>query len=154
MTTQDYLKKRNVSFHVHDHEPAYDASHLAQTLHVQGRKFAKTVLLRADHGYSYLVAVLPATHRVDLSRVSQLLGGSDVRLACEEDVARHCPNCERGVLPPFGSHFDTTTIIDRSLCGCDEIVFEGDTHTRAIRMQFRDYYNLEHPLIADIAGEG
>jgi Ala-tRNA(Pro) deacylase len=153
MNVCNFLKDRGVAFEVLPHQPAYDAQHLAQSLHVPGCEVAKTVLLRANHRYGYMVAVLPATRRIDLERLSRQLCGCELELASEAEIAEHCPDCEFGVLPPFGSQYAMTTVVDESLANDPEIVFEGNTHEEAIRMRFRDYMRVEEPLILAFAEE-
>ena len=148
MNTAEFLKQRDVWCEVIPHHETFSAQRLAQELHVPGREVAKTVLLSANGGYEFIVAVLSANKDVDLKRASKLLGGAHVRLADEAEIAEHCPDCERGVLPPFGSQYDMKTIVDESLTKDDEIVFEGNTHHEAIRMKFRDYQHVEEPTIA------
>jgi Ala-tRNA(Pro) deacylase len=80
-----------------------------------------------------------------------MLGGSELSLATEEEVASHCPDCEWGVLPPFGSRYGLRTIVDESLLKEPEIVFEGDTHREAVRMRFDDFRHIEDPLIGQFA---
>ncbi|MDP6722350.1 MAG: YbaK/EbsC family protein, partial [Pirellulaceae bacterium] len=70
MNVQEFLSDRQVAYDAISHRDAYDAQRLAQTLHTPGREVAKTVLLRADSGYTYIVAVLPATKTVDFDSVS------------------------------------------------------------------------------------
>jgi Ala-tRNA(Pro) deacylase len=125
MKIKKFLKQRGVAFQVLPHPTAYDAQHVAQALHVPGREVAKTVLLRANHRYNYLVAVLPATKRIDLEQLSKELCGCEVELASEAEIAEHCPDCEFGVLPPFGSQYAMQTVVDESLAEDEEIVFEG-----------------------------
>lgn len=151
MNVAEFLTKQNVRFENLPHRAAYDAQHLAQALHVPGREVAKTVLLRANGGYRYLVAVLPATKKIDFAKVSAALGGSKVRLATEIEVSQHCPDCEFGVLPPFGSQYGMVTLVDKNLAKDEEIVFEGNTHRDAIRMKFEDFRRIEEPLIVDLA---
>jgi Ala-tRNA(Pro) deacylase len=93
------------------------------------------------------VAVLPATRNINFDQASQALGGSKLALATEVEITEHCPDCEIGVLPPFGSQYGMKTIVDESLAADDEIVFEGNTHRDAIRMKFNDFQRLEQPLI-------
>jgi Ala-tRNA(Pro) deacylase len=97
------------------------------------------------------VAVLPATHHIDFALASEALGGSKLALATEVEIADHCPDCELGVLPPFGSQYGMKTIVDESLAKDEQIVFEGNTHHDAIRMKFRDFQQIEHPLIVRFA---
>ena len=70
MNVQDFLSDRKVAYDAIPHRATYDAQRLAQTLHTPGREVAKTVLLRADGGYTYVVAVLPATKTIDFDKVS------------------------------------------------------------------------------------
>ena len=79
------------------------------------------------------------------------MGLDDVALATEQEIAAQCRDCEVGAMPPFGSQLGMETIVDESLAMADEIVFEGNNHQQAIRMKYRDYYELEHPLVVRIA---
>ena len=69
MNVQELLAERRVTYDAISHRDTYDAQRLAQVLHVPGREVAKTVLLRADGGYIYLVCVLPATKTIDFSKL-------------------------------------------------------------------------------------
>ncbi len=153
MKIPEFLRSIEVNFDVISHRDTYDAQHLAESLHVSGREVAKTVLLRADHGYSYIVVVLPANKSVDFERVSQALGGSHIELATELEIKQHCPDCEIGALPPFGSQYGMRTLVDGSLAEDDNIYFEGNTHHEAIRMKFADFRRIEQPLVASLATE-
>jgi Ala-tRNA(Pro) deacylase len=151
MKLQDFLLDRHVNFDVLQHEDTFDSQHLAEAVHVSGRQVAKTVLLRMDHGYKYAVAILPATHLINLETVSQLLGGARVELATEYEIAQRCPDCEMGVLPPFGSAYGLETVLDESLRHAEQIVFEANTHQEAIRMAGEDFLKLECPLVGSFA---
>ena len=96
MDIAEFLKHEKVQFDVISHRDTYNAQTMAQTLHVSGHHVAKTVLLRADDGDAYVVAVLPASRSVDLQLASQLLGGRRLELATEQEVAQHCSDCELG----------------------------------------------------------
>ena len=151
MNVKDYLGEQGVPFEVLEHRPTYDASRLAQAVHVSGYEVAKTVLLRADGDYAHVVAVLPATHRVDLGKVSKALGGSRVELATEAELAKHCPDCEIGALPPFGWKYGMETLVDESLTADEHIVFESNFHCEAIRMTYEDFHRLAQPLVVAFA---
>jgi Ala-tRNA(Pro) deacylase len=147
MNVCKFLEERGVAFELLPHAAAFDAQHLAQVLHVPGREIAKTVLLRANHRFGYLVAVLPATKHIDFQQLSRQMCGCEIELASESEIAEHCPDCEFGVLPPFGSQYMMRTVVDESLAEDPEIVFEGNTHEEAIRMRFQDFMRVEEPLI-------
>ena len=151
MHVSRFLNDRGVTFQSIDHPAAYDAQRFAQAVHTPGREVAKTVLLRAEGGYVFVVAVLPADRQIDFQKAAKVLGGGTLELASEEEISRRCPDCEMGVLPPFGSQYGMKTMVDRSLCEDDDIVFEANTHREAIRMKFSDYRRLEQPLVASFA---
>jgi len=151
MNVSELLQQRNVAYDVIPHRDTYDAQRMAQTLHVAGREVAKTVLLRVDNGKQYGVAVLPADKSIDFERVSELLSGSNVELATEIEIGEHCPDCELGALPPFGTQYGMMTLVDESLTQDEQIVFEGNTHHEAIRMKFHDFREIEQPQIGKFA---
>jgi Ala-tRNA(Pro) deacylase len=145
MRLDELLTDRHIPFeHLH-HRPSYTANRTAQVLHVPGREVAKTVVLRVDG--RYVVAVLPATHRVDLERARQELGAQEIEMATEAEMDRLFPDCERGAVPPFGSIYHLETVVDESLGADEQIVFDAQNHEDAIRMRYRDYEALEHPRV-------
>lgn len=151
MSMKHFLQRRHVPFEVISHPQAFDAQHLAHALHAPGGEVAKTVLLRIDHGNRYVVAVLPSTHMVDLRKLSDCMGGATIELATEHEIAQRCPDCEFGVLPPFGAHYGAETIVDASLARDDHISFESDSFREAIRMKYADFQSYEQPLVVDFS---
>src|SRR5688572_3216367 len=98
MSVRDYLIGQRVWFETLLHRPAPSASRMAGSIHVSGRQVAKAVLICAEG--ANVLAVLPATHRIDLARLSLVVGRGPVRLAGEDEVIRTFGDCERGALPP------------------------------------------------------
>ena len=150
MNIEEFLGRRNVPFDLLHHRETHDAQRMAQTVHVSGHLVAKTVLLRLDAPAEFVVPVLPATHNIDFRKASQVLDGRKVELGTETEMSKRCPDCEIGALPPFGSQYDMKTLVDESLTEDDEIVFEGRTHTEAIRMKYEDFAGIEHPEVVSI----
>jgi Ala-tRNA(Pro) deacylase len=151
MNVQEYLKEHQAAFQVIDHPQAFSAQRVAEALHVSGDWVAKSVILKAAHGFCYYLVVVPASSRVDLAKVREAMGLVDLEVATEEEVAGLCRDCEIGAMPPFGSQHGMETIVDESLSLADDIVFEANSHHRAIRMKYRDFYELEHPLVLAVA---
>lgn len=143
MKLEQFLTEKQVSFEVLPHRPAYTANRVAQLLHVPGKEMAKTVVLRGDHGY--ILAVLPATCRVDIEEIRQELGEKRMEMASEDEMYQVFPDCEVGAIPPFGSMYRMPTIVDDTLTEDERIVFEGQNHEEAIGMNYRDFEAVEHP---------
>jgi Ala-tRNA(Pro) deacylase len=103
---------------------------------------AKCVLLRGPRGH--FLAILPATDRIDLHRLSDAEDGP-VRLAADGDIADVFRDCEWGVVSPFGSFYGLPTYVDEQVDSATEVVFECEARGVAIRMRVRDFERLEHP---------
>jgi Ala-tRNA(Pro) deacylase len=144
MCIQDYLRNRLIRFEVLLHRPAPSAARMAESVHVPGRTVAKGVLIRT--GGSFALAVLPATHRIELDRLGAILGVEDARIASEAEVMAIYHDCERGALPPFGRLYGLSTIVDASLAGGADIVFVANSRHEGVRMRFRDYEAIESPM--------
>jgi Ala-tRNA(Pro) deacylase len=142
MRVPDYLAGEGVAFETLWHPPAYTASRRAKYLGVPGRCFAKAVLLIGPDGP--FLAILPATHRIDVALLSRDLGGP-VRLAGEREVAEQFTDCEWGVVPPCGSVYCMPTLLDASLAPDSLLVFEGNSHLQAVQLRCRDFERLERP---------
>lgn len=150
MNVQKFLKSQGVPFDVVEHRPTFDAQRMSQAMHVSGHHVAKTVLLRLPHD-RYAVAVLPAADEVDLSQVAELLGVDWVELANEEELANCFPDCEVGARPPFGSQYHMQTVVDGQLTKDRDILFEGNRHDEAIKMNYVDFERLEQPLVGSFS---
>lgn len=154
MNVQQYLGREQIEFDVIEHHPTYSAQRLAQQVHVSGKEVAKTVLLRTDGIDKYVVAVLQANQSIDLQKAANAIGCSHVKLATEVEISQRCTDCQAGALPPFGSQYGMRTMVEKSLLDDDEIVFEGNTHDKAIRMSYADFDRLEQPLLGSFAYGG
>ena len=142
MRVPDYLAEQQVRFETLLHAPAFSAQQRAKVLHVSGRQVAKCVLLAVREGY--LLAVLPATHQIDSTRLEGALG-EPVRLADDREMAGVFRDCEWGVVPPFGTLYGLPTLLDDSLNPDEVLVFEGNTHVEAVRVRCADFECLEKP---------
>jgi Ala-tRNA(Pro) deacylase len=137
-----YLAAQRVQFETLYHPPAFTAQKRAHYLHVPGNIVAKSVLLRSPE--DFVVAVLPATMHVDTSRLSQAVG-KELRLATHEEIPPNFPDCEWGVVPPFGKLYGLETILEDSVRPDDRLFFESNSHFEGIRMSCRDFEEVEKP---------
>lgn len=143
MTISTYLRERKIKFQMILHNPEPSATRRARSIHVAGRSVAKSVLVNSDSGY--FLAVLPATHRIDLPRFEKALGLSGVSIAREDELDRVFFDCERGALPPFGRLYGLRTVVDAALAAGSEIVIDGNTRHEGFRIGYRDFERLEEP---------
>jgi Ala-tRNA(Pro) deacylase len=145
MYIQDFLRARGIWFEGLLYQPASSSAKRARNARITGRNVAKAVLVRA--GDSFLLAVLPASCRIDLDRLSQVLGApaSQIRLATSEELLATFPDCEPGVVPPFGRLYGLPTLVDSGFSETGDIVVSANTRHEGLWMHFRDFAAIEAP---------
>lgn len=146
-TLKSHLDREHVHYDVLPHSQAFRAVAVAQMLHLPIHEMAKVVIVKVKE--QFFTTVLPATAKVDVQRLRKLFRTHRVRLATEEEMARLFPDCELGAMPPLGTLYGLPVYVDRSLTGDEEIVFEGGTHSEAIRMRYWDFAALVFPVVAE-----
>ncbi|MCB1723708.1 MAG: YbaK/EbsC family protein [Gammaproteobacteria bacterium] len=131
-TLEEYLVSRAIAFDVIEHPHTNSAMRAAEAAHVPGDQVAKPVLLGDEH--SYLLAVIPATHRLELDRLNQMLARS-LEMLPEEEVEATFSDCERGAIPAIGDAYGVDVVIDPILAHQDDVYFESGDHEHLIHMR-------------------
>jgi Ala-tRNA(Pro) deacylase len=143
-----FLRREGVKYTEIEHPLAYTASEVATSSHVPPRDFAKTVILNMDG--TPIMLVLPATRRVLIHELREMLESESVRLATETEIRRWFPDCEVGAMPPFGNLYDVDVYVTASLTREKEIAFNAGTHIEAVKMSYADFDRLVRPKIIDL----
>jgi Ala-tRNA(Pro) deacylase len=144
-----YLNSNKVEFQVLEHDPAFSAHDVAMSSHVPESQMAKAVLIKIDD--HFWMAVLRADQRVNQQLIRRVFGARDVVLAHEEDLGMLFPDCQIGAMPPFGNLYGLPVLVEEGLADDEEIVFNACTHTKVVRMKFRDFRRLAKPVITGFA---
>jgi len=145
----EFLREAHAPYTVVPHRPAFTAQEEAAATHVPGRDWAKVIICFVDG--EPIKAVLSAPLTVNLDRLLQLAGGSELRLAQEEEMRRLFPGCERGAMPPFGPLYGQSVFADVALASEPQIVFNAGTHTEAIAMHWADFAKCVRPIVGRFA---
>jgi Ala-tRNA(Pro) deacylase len=138
-SVQSYLNRDGVQYEMITHEHTRDSNHSAHAAHIPGDQLAKCVMLEDSQGY--LMAVLPATHKVDLRAVHRLLNRK-LGLATDRELVELFKDCEPGAIPPLGQAYGIETILDESLIGSPDIYFEAGDHVSLVRVTGKDFRRL------------
>jgi CheY-like chemotaxis protein/prolyl-tRNA editing enzyme YbaK/EbsC (Cys-tRNA(Pro) deacylase) len=146
---QRILQHHRLPYQEHHHAPVYSASHLAQAEHAPGSRVAKTVFLAL--GDRPVAIVLPASARLNLSRVEAVLGRKQARLATEAEIAGWFKGCPPGTVPPLRLRANELILMDRSLAHLGTILFPAGTPELAISVPFRAWYRMVRPGVGRFA---
>ncbi len=127
----NYLVEQDADFDLLDHPHSATSMESAQLAHVPGDRIAKSVVLEDDRGY--LLAVLPASCRVDLGELHRQTQ-RNLGLATEYELGALFEDCEPGAVPPLGQAYDIETIIDDTLAEQPDIYFEAGDHEQLVHV--------------------
>jgi Ala-tRNA(Pro) deacylase len=144
-----FLEEADVAHEVVEHRPTFSAAAEARASGTEPREAAKTLALHDRAGYR--MAVIPASHRLDMHRLRELLGASShLRLATEAELQRDFPMFEVGAMPPLGPMMPMPEVIDVHLLYHDRVLCAGGDHRHALRMDPRDLVRVCEPRVAAI----
>jgi len=150
-TVEQFLKSHDVDYELVEHPRSVTSMHTAELAHVPGDQLAKSVpdaaagLAGFEHAdvimarltvpesdwpdrlrgrSGYLVAVIPATHRLDLGKLHHQLDRR-VGLAIEREVRELFRDCDPGAIPALGAAYRIEAIVDDALLQPPEVYFEA-----------------------------
>jgi Ala-tRNA(Pro) deacylase len=142
------LLRKKIPFVLIPHARTDSALAEADALHVDPREVAKTIVLTTSE--AFVLAVLPASRRIDLHKLRELLDDSHVALASEETLAGAYPDFELGALPPVKPRPGDRVLVDRRLCENEFVLFEAGTHDESVRLKTSDLLLLAGAELTDI----
>jgi len=138
-SVQDCLVREGVHYEMITHERTPDSNHSAQVAHIPGDRLAKCVMLEDDKGF--LMAVVPASHKVDLGAVRRQLN-RELGLATDRELVELFKDCEPGALPPLGLAYGIDAILDQSLVDAPDIYFEAGDHQALVHVSGSEFLKL------------
>jgi Ala-tRNA(Pro) deacylase len=145
----EHLQQRGSAYELLPHRQAYTSTDEARALGIDAGEVLKTLAVRTRPGY--VLAVIPASRRLDLHLVRDALGDHQARLASEEELGRDFPGYQLGALPPLGALLGSQLFIDPEVLNHDIVVFAAGTQTESVRMRTRELFASEQittvPLI-------
>lgn len=145
----EYLRGEGVPHEVVEHDETSSAAAEARVTHRPPQRVAKTVVLHDDG--AYLLAVLPASDRLDLHKLRELLGASSsLQLATEAQMASDFPSLEVGAVPALGPMVPAAEVVDRKLLDEDRVLCAAGDHRHSVLLDPRDIVNVTDARVADI----
>jgi len=144
-----YLNAHSVEHKIVEHDAAFTAASEAHAAAIPPDQAAKTVVLQ-DCG-AYLLALVPASQRLDLHKLRDLLGASkSLRLASEDEIATHFAQYELGALPPVGDAVFAGEVVDRRLTALDRVLCAAGDHHHSVIVSPAEIVRLTGAKVSDI----
>jgi Ala-tRNA(Pro) deacylase len=134
-----YIDGAGVSYDTVAHHRTATTRQSAEAAHVPGSRMAKSVLVHHELGYA--LAVVPSTHRIELTALQDLMDRR-LGLASEDEAVSLFADCDVGAIPPIGAAYDIPVILDDSIGEDADIYFEGGDHKTLVHVSGRDFGRL------------
>ena len=145
----EFLDGLGIAYELVKHEPVMSATAEARQANLPPDQVAKTVVLH--DGSAYVIAAIPASERLDLHKLRELLGATrQLRLATETEIARDFPTLEVGAVPPFGPMVPAAEVIDSALVQHERILCPAGDHRHSVLVDPRDVVRITAARTADI----
>ena len=104
-----------------------------------------------DTGTGHVLAVVPASRRLDMRRVHVATGDTHARLASEEELAADFPGLELGAIPPLGSLLGAPMLVDPEVMVHEMVVAAAGTQTGSVRARLEDLFKDEDVRVVAIS---
>lgn len=144
----EFLERHGVPYEVVEHERTQTAAAEARAAGMPPADVAKTVVLRDQEGVR--LAVIPASHRLDMHKVKRELASKGLRLVTEQEMAEEFAEFEVGAVPPFGPMFHALELVDERLLDHDRILCGGGDHEHGVLVDPHDLVTAGQARVADI----
>jgi Ala-tRNA(Pro) deacylase len=149
----EHLDAEGIAHEIVEHERALSAASEAIASGVRPDNAAKSVLLRGEGGYTLIV--IPASDRLDLAKVAELLDTSRAatRLATEDEMAADFPDFELGAIPPLGEMLPAPEIVDRRVLDHERVLCNAGDHTHSVLLDPREIVRVADAQVADVCAD-
>lgn len=144
-----FLDGVGIQYELREHAPVISAAAEARVACIPPEQVAKTVVLH--DGNAYVVVAIPASDRLDVHKLRELLGATrQLRLASEAEISRDFPTLEVGAVPPFGPMVPAAEVVDRSLMGHERILCPAGDHRHSVLVDPRDIARITAAQTGDV----
>lgn len=139
ISLRQYLSDHHIPYDVLVHEATGSAGHAAEAAHVSGDKMAKGVLLRGSDGY--ILAVLPASHHLQMDLLNDHLGDT-MSLATEEEIGDLFRDCDRGAVPACAPAYGLRAVVDDTLDMVPDVYMEAGDHRSLLHLDGAAFHRM------------
>lgn len=144
----DYLDARGVPYEMIHHDPSATSLDEARAIGVDADAVLKAIVI--DTRGRHVVAVIPASRRLDLHLVRAALDDPSAHLATENELQADFPTVELGGAPALGWLLDAETLVDPCVLEREIVAFAAGTRTESVRVRTVDLFRGEHAVFKPI----
>lgn len=133
------LQRADCHYDLVEHDHCATSLESARKARIPAERMAKPVILDDRRGH-YLMAVVPANHRLDLGKVRK--GPWRWQLTSEQRLGNLFRDCERGAIPAAGEAYGMDMLVDPRLVCQADIYLEAGDHESLVHLPIDDFFRL------------
>ncbi len=153
------LEKAKVKYEIIKHKTVYTAMDKAETLHINPKNVAKTVVVKIGKG-KHILALIPANKNLDKVQLKKTINNwlkktakavkvkkaaetvKEINFATEAWMRKNIKG-KIGATPPFGKLFKMPTFIDRSLLRAKKLIINTGDYEHSIEIPSKQIEKVE-----------
>ena len=140
ITLNEYLSQHNIDYELIKHRHTTSSLDSSSSAHLPTSQVAKAVILQSKDG-EYLMATLPAGHRLSVSDVNEVMG-KEYHLVNEWRLHELFPDCEQGAIPSIGEAYKMRMMIDDALLNAEQVYIEAGDHRYLVKIDQEQYAQM------------
>ncbi len=140
ITLNEYLCEHNINYELLKHRHTTSSLASANSAHLPTFQVAKAVILQSKDG-EYLMATLPAGHRLSVSDVNKVMG-KEYQLLNEWQLPKLFPDCEQGAIPGIGAAYKMKMLVDDALLNAEQVYIEGGDHRYLLKINHKQFMKM------------
>lgn len=126
-----YLEKLHIPYELCEHKTTYTAYDTAATLRIPLQSAAKSLCVKSDKGF--FLILLPASCRVDMTKLAKNVKGKKISIPSEKDLTRFLKNnLTKSPLLPLGIFYSLPTYFDARLLKSKKIVIGSGSFSHSL----------------------
>jgi prolyl-tRNA editing enzyme YbaK/EbsC (Cys-tRNA(Pro) deacylase) len=145
----EYLRFRKIPYTRVSHLRAVTCLEEARALEVPADEVLKTVIIDAAGGH--VLAVIPASRRLDMRKLRKALDDPHASLATESELGQDFTGYELGAMPPLGGLVGARTVVDPQALEHQSVLFAAGSQTDSIAACPADLFASEDTVVAPIS---
>lgn len=144
-----HLEKLKIKYKPVKHRTVFTAYDAAATMKAKLGEIAKTLHIVADKKHA--LAVLPASHMLDLGKMKKLLKAKKAEIAKEKMMINVFGFKKGSVVPFSGLYKDVSVWVDKSFSRAKRVIVGGGTFQDSLEMKTKDFLKAVGGAVANFA---
>lgn len=144
-----HLEKLKIKYKPVKHRTVYTAYDAAATMRARLGEIAKTLHIVADK--KHVLAVVPASHMLDLGKLKKLLKAKKTEIAKEKYMIKVFGIKKGSVVPFAGLYKDVGVWVDRGFSRAKRVFVSGGTFQDSLEMKVKDFLRAAEGVLASFA---